>query len=184
MKGVVFTEFMELVESRMGLDMLDRIITEAQLPNDGAYTSVGTYDHAELVRLVLALSAATGTPVPALIHLFGEHLFQRFSVAYPALFADASNSFDFLSRIDDVIHVEVRKLYPDAELPKLRCERIGADGLLMHYTSPRGFGDLAEGLIAGCIAHFGEAIDVTRINLEPQAGVHRVDFRLVRRTSA
>ena len=34
MKGIVFTEFMELVEGRMGLAMLDRIITEARLPND------------------------------------------------------------------------------------------------------------------------------------------------------
>lgn len=116
MKGVVFTEFMELVETRMGLEMLDRIITEADLPNDGAYTSVGTYDHAELVRLVQALSNASGLTVPQLIHLFGEHLFQRFSVQYKALFADSRTAFDFLARIDDVIHVEVRKLYPDAEL--------------------------------------------------------------------
>lgn len=82
MKGVVFTEFMELVETRMGLEMLDRVITEADLPNDGAYTSVGTYDHAELVRLVQALSNASGMSVPQLIHLFGEHLFQRFSIGY------------------------------------------------------------------------------------------------------
>jgi hypothetical protein len=67
MKGVVFTEFMELVESRMGPDMLDRIITDAELPNDGAYTSVGTYYHAGLVRMVQALSNASGLSVPSLI---------------------------------------------------------------------------------------------------------------------
>lgn len=179
MKGVVFTEFMELVESRMGLDMLDRIITEAALPNDGAYTSVGTYDHAELVRLVQALSNATGMAMPELIHLFGEHLFERFATGYPALFAEASTSFEFLSRIDNVIHVEVRKLYPDAELPKLVCERTGVNELQLLYSSPRGFGDLAEGLIAGCIRHFQEPIRVTRTNLEPAAGMHRVRFQLV-----
>jgi len=178
MKGVVFTEFMELVEARMGPDMLDRIITEAKLPNDGAYTSVGTYDHAELVRLVTALSAATGMGIPALIHLFGEHLFKRFSEGYPALFADAHTVFDFLSRIDGVIHVEVRKLYPDAELPSLRCERPRDGELVMLYSSPRGFGDLAEGLIAGCIAHFKEPISVTRTNLEKEDGMHRVRFDL------
>jgi hypothetical protein len=180
MKGVVFTEFMELVESRMGLDMLDRIITEAQLPNDGAYTSVGTYDHAELVRLVQALSNATGDSVPQLIHMFGEHLFHRFSLNYKPLFADSRNAFDFLSRIDDVIHVEVRKLYPDAELPTLPCERPTADTLVMHYSSPRGLGDLAAGLIAGCIKHFGEAIDVTRTDLPKEGALHRVRFELVK----
>jgi len=180
MKGVVFTEFMELVENRMGLEMLDRIITEANLPNDGAYTSVGTYDHAELVRLVQALSNATGNSVPQLIHMFGEHLFHRFSVNYKPLFADTHNTFDFLSRIDDVIHVEVRKLYPDAELPTLPCERPAPGRLVMHYSSPRGFGDLAEGLIAGCIKHYGETIDVTRTDLPKEGALHRVRFDLVK----
>ncbi|RJG15795.1 heme NO-binding domain-containing protein [Massilia cavernae] len=178
MKGVVFTEFMELVESRMGLDMLDRIIGEADLPNDGAYTSVGTYDHAELVRLVTALSNATGLTIPDLILMFGEHLFVRFSVGYPALFADVSNSFDFLERIDGVIHVEVRKLYPDAELPSLSTTRPAPGVLELIYSSPRGFADLAEGLIKGCIKHFGEPITITRTNLEQEGGVHRARFYL------
>jgi hypothetical protein len=182
MKGVVFTEFMELVEARMGLDMLDRIITEAQLPNDGAYTAVGTYDHAELVRLVQALSSASGMSVPQLIHLFGEHLFQRFSVQYKALFVDSRSAFDFLARIDDVIHVEVRKLYPDAELPAVPCERPSAEVLVMHYSSPRGFGDLAAGLIAGCIKHFGEDIRVTRTNLPQEGAMHRVRFDMVKQS--
>lgn len=180
MKGVVFTEFMELVESRMGLDMLDRIITEAELPNDGAYTSVGTYDHAELVRLVAALSNATGMDIPALVHLFGQYLFQRFSEGYPMLFLDASTVFDFLSRIDDVIHVEVRKLYPDAELPTLPCERPSANELVLLYSSPRGFADLAAGLIDGCIAHFKEPITVHRTDLEKEGNLYRSRFHLIR----
>lgn len=180
MKGVVFTEFMEMVESRMGLDMLDRIITEAELPNDGAYTSVGTYDHAELVRLVEALSNATALSTSELIYMFGEQLFQRFSLNYPNLFGATATAFDFLSRIDGVIHVEVRKLYPDAELPKLVCERPAPDALAILYCSPRGFGDLAAGLIAGCIGHFKEPIRVTRTNLEKEDAMHRVRFDLVR----
>ncbi|RJG27293.1 heme NO-binding domain-containing protein [Massilia cavernae] len=178
MKGVIFVEFMELVESRMGLDMLDRIIGEADLPNDGAYTSVGTYDHAELVRMVTALSNATGVSTPQLILMFGEHLFTRFSVGYPALFVEAHNTFEFLERIDGVIHVEVRKLYPDAELPSLSCTRPAPGELELLYRSPRGFADLAEGLINGCIRHFGEAITVVRTNLEKEGNMHRARFQL------
>ena len=55
MKGVVFTEFVEMVEARFGLPMLDRIIEAAQLPSGGAYSAVGTYDHGEMVQLVGAL---------------------------------------------------------------------------------------------------------------------------------
>lgn len=179
MKGVVFTEFMEMVESRMGLGMLDRIIGEANIPNDGAYTSVGTYDHDQLVRLVTALSNATGTTVPALVHMFGEHLFARFSLGYPALFADAANAFDFIEQIDGLIHVEVRKLYPDAELPSLHCERPAPGQLVLVYSSPRGFADLAAGLLQGCIKHFGTPISVERTDLEKEGGMYRTRFHLV-----
>lgn len=178
MKGVVFVEFMDMVETRMGLDILDHIITEAVLPDDGAYTSVGTYDHAELVRLLGALGKATGMAVPALLLMFGEHLFQRFHAGYPSLFAEGDTSFAFLSRIDSVIHVEVRKLYPDAELPTLHCWYPAERELVMVYGSPRGLGDLAEGLIRGYIAHFGEPISVARSELEKEGSLHRVRFHL------
>ena len=45
MKGVIFTEFLEMVESHFSPEMADRIITAARLPSGGAYTAVGTYDH-------------------------------------------------------------------------------------------------------------------------------------------
>ena len=47
MKGVVFTEFIEMVEDKFSADIADQIIEEADLPSGGVYTSVGTYDHAE-----------------------------------------------------------------------------------------------------------------------------------------
>lgn len=178
MKGMVFTEFLELVETRMGLEMVDRIIADANLPNNGAYTSVGTYDHAELVRLVVALSEATGSPVPDLVRLFGEHLFQRFSVAFPVFFAGSGTVFDFLGKIDNLIHVEVRKLYPDAELPRFTYETPTPGEMVMLYSSPRGFGDLAEGLIRGCISHFQEQIRLVRTDLPPVNGNQQVRFHL------
>jgi hypothetical protein len=180
MKGMVFTEFLEMVEAQLGPSLVDRIIAAAELPNDGAYTSIGTYDHRELVRLVAALSELTGTPAPALVRGFGEHLLQRFSQAYPQFFAEAHDSFDFLGRIDDHIHVEVRKLYPDAELPRFRFERPNGDELILHYSSPRGFGDLAEGLIQGCIAHYAERIRLNRDDLVPAGAEQQVRFHLVR----
>ena len=84
MKGIVFTEFLEMVEQRFGLEMVDRIIDAAALDNDGAYTAVGTYPCRELLQLVGALAAATATPAPKLVRAFGHHLFGRFREAYPA----------------------------------------------------------------------------------------------------
>ncbi len=63
MKGIIFTEFMELVEEKFGLDVLDQVL---DLSNDeGVYTAVGSYDHKDLVKLIVNLSKVSGVPPPS-----------------------------------------------------------------------------------------------------------------------
>ena len=164
MKGMVFTEFLDMVELKFSADMVDDIIEDSQLPNGGAYSAVGTYDHAELVQMVEALAQRSGVPVPALVHTFGLHLFGRFHALYPGFFSGIPTALDFLEGIETVIHTEVRKLYPDAQLPEFDCVRT-ASGLDMVYSSPRHFGDLATGLIEGALLHFGDPVSLTRHDL-------------------
>jgi len=64
MKGIVFNEFIEMVEDKFGEDMVDDIIDESDLPSGGAYTTVGTYDHGELVTMVVKLSEFQGWQSP------------------------------------------------------------------------------------------------------------------------
>jgi hypothetical protein len=183
MKGVVFTEFLEMVEERFSEEVADQIIEACELPSGGSYTAVGTYDHGEMVQLVAALSAATGAPVPDLLRAFGRHLFHRFVGIYPQLFVGVRSAFDFLRGIETHIHTEVRKLYPDAELPRLECHEPAPDRMELVYRSSRPFADLAEGLIAGCAEHFGEDVRVTREVLPATHG-HAVRFTLWRGAEA
>ena len=136
MKGMVFTEFLDMVELKFSAEMVDDIIEDSQLPNGGAYTAVGTYDHAELVRMVESLAQRSGVPVPTLVHAFGPHLFGRFYALYSDCFSGIPTALDFLEGIEVVIHTEVRKRYPDAQLPEFDCVRT-ASGLDMVYSSPR-----------------------------------------------
>jgi hypothetical protein len=175
MKGVVFTEFMDMVEESFGMEMVDRIIAKSDLSTDGAYSAVGTYDHRELVRLVMSLSAETGTPVPDLLRAYGEHLFIRFSKRYPVFFQKPRSSFEFLNSVEHTVHVEVRKLYPDAELPRFRCE-IDGPRMTMLYESNHAFADLAHGLIAGCARYYSEDIRIERENLEGNGTRVRFDL--------
>lgn len=64
MKGIVFTEFIEMVEEVYSPEMVDILLDSVTLSSKGAYTSVGTYDHHELVVLVAELSKRTGTEIP------------------------------------------------------------------------------------------------------------------------
>jgi|GEM_PF-64715 len=178
MKGIVFTEFIEMVESTFGFETADAIITDADSASGGAYTSVGQYPDQELIELVLALSRRTGTAPSDLLKAFGSHLFARFALTFPELIKSADTAFDLLSEINDHIHVEVRKLYPTAKLPRLDCESKDDRTLLIQYRSHRPLGDFAEGMIQGVIDYFNERISIDRHDLDPTKKA--VEFTLAR----
>ena len=162
MKGIVFTEFLEMVEEQFGFLTANTIVEEADLPSGGVYTAVGTYPHGEMVALLVRLSAHSGIPVPRLLHTFGNYLFPKFAAGYGSFFEGVTDPFQFLSSIDQYIHVEVKKLYPDAELPKFYSSQPDPQTLVLEYHSERGMADFAHGLIEGCIRHFGEAVSLGR----------------------
>ncbi|OCT13172.1 hypothetical protein A8709_20735 [Paenibacillus pectinilyticus] len=166
MKGMVFTSFLEMVENKFSLGVVDHIIESSDLPSGGSYTSVGTYDHHEMIQLIVQLSQRTSIPVTDLIITFGEYLFTQLIELHPQFLQENSTVFSFLKKVDSYIHVEVRKLYPGAELPAFEYDTSVAGTLIMTYRSSRPFADLAEGLINGCIQYYGEPITMVRENLE------------------
>lgn len=179
MKGIVFSEFIELVEDKFGFEMADDIIDKSNLASGGAYTSVGTYDHKELLQLVTHLSQQTGISVEALVKVFGEHLLVRFSEGYPIFFESVTTCFEFLDSIENKVHVEVKKLYPEAELPTFDSQIESEQKMTLIYTSKRPFSALAYGLIKGASTYFNEQIE---INMEDQSTpeLTRVVFSLMK----
>jgi hypothetical protein len=179
MKGIVFCEFVEMMEKEFSAEMADEIISDAQLDSGGVYTAVGTYDHHEMLTLVTRLSERTGAPAPDLVEAFGRYLFGRFVDLYPDFFVGVDGAFSFLDRIEEHVHVEVRKLYPDAELPTFATSRTDGNTMVMVYQSTRPFADLARGLIEGCITHYGDPVDVHMEDLSGEGRTH-VRFTLSR----
>ncbi|MBV9576243.1 MAG: heme NO-binding domain-containing protein [Gammaproteobacteria bacterium] len=181
MKGMVFTEFLTFVEDNFGYETVDKIIEESHLSNNGAYTAIGTYDHGDMVKLVTALSQQLNTPIPDLLRTFGKHLFYRFKALFPHFFKENQSAFDFLSSVDNYIHIEVKKLYKDAELPKFEYEKPSPNILIMYYTSSRHFEDLAEGLIAGCIEQHHEKVSIKKeVVLANEPAKTKIKFTLTK----
>ena len=75
-----------------------------------------------MIELVSCLSKETGIGTAELMRSFGRYLFERFYVLFPQYFEGSTPLFAFLELIEDYIHVEVRKLYPEAELPSFVCD--------------------------------------------------------------
>ena len=161
MKGMVFTEFVEMVESKFSPEIADQMIVNANVESGAAYTSVGVYSHHEMLALVTELSVLTNVPVPQLVRSFGEYLLGSFVAGHPQFFEGMDSAYSFLASVNDTVHMEVLKLYPDAELPHFDTERSG-EKMVMVYRSSRPFADLAEGLILATCDHFKENITVQR----------------------
>jgi len=179
MRGLIFTEFISLVEEKFGLRLADELLSQPGLTDGGAYTSVGNYSHREMLTLVVGLAERTGLPVPDLCKVFGEWLFPKLAASFDFAVKPYANAFDFLRSLDGVIHVEVRKLYPDAQLPHVPVTSVSDRELVMEYRSERPFADVAEGLLRGCMAWFGERATLRREPLPPD-GAHAARFTITR----
>ncbi|ADB42230.1 heme NO-binding domain-containing protein [Spirosoma linguale] len=165
MKGIVFTEFLEMIEDKFGYALVDQLLEESDLPSGGIYTAIGTYNHAEISTLVKLLSQKTNMAESDLLRSYGQYMFSAFTRSYRPFVDRAASAFDLLSSVQHYIHVEVRKLYPDAELPNFTIDQPSANHLCMQYTSERKLSDFAHGLIEGCLAHFGERATIVKTNL-------------------
>jgi len=176
MKGIVFTEFLDMVEKTYGYEMVDHIIEASDLPSSGVYTAVGTYSHSEIVQLLTNLSTKVEVDPASLLKIFGRYIFDTFLAAYPQFFEKMSGSFEFLESIDKHIHVEVQKLYPDATLPKFTTDIDQGKQMTMVYHSERKMADFAEGLIEKSFEHFKEDCTITSKPLNDDHSI--VEFTL------
>ncbi len=168
MKGVVLRQFMDYVETHCGMDILDDALQHPSLAAGGAYTTVGNYPHTDLIMIAERVAQLRGTSVSVLMIDFGAHLFDALAASHSTLTQSFTSCIDMLASIEAVIHRDVRKLYPQAELPFFIVrKRVENTLLTLEYQSSRPFADLAEGLIRGAFVHYGIApqADLTREDL-------------------
>jgi len=182
-RGIIFTEFVQLVEEKFGVVMADEVLSTPGLTDGGAYTSVGQYPHTEMLAIVGTLAERSGIPASDLCKVFGEWLFPKLARAFEFSVRSHTDAFAFLSSLDGLIHAEVRKLYPEAELPHVPVTRLDERELVLDYRSKRPFADVAEGLLRGALAWFGERAELRREPLDADTE-RSARFRLIRKVAA
>lgn len=164
MKGVVFVELLSMAEQAVGEDAVDKVVSGCPLASKGAYTSVGSYDSGELGTLVKGFSNATGHSVDALQRQFGHWMLRRFTETYAPFFDVKPDAFSMLESIENEVHVEVRKLYSDAELPRFDTTRLDDRTMRLVYTSPRRLISFCQGLIEATFKHYGETAEIEMVD--------------------
>jgi predicted hydrocarbon binding protein len=156
MKGIVFSLLEDAVTRTHGEDVWDDLLERAGL--DGAYTSLGSYPDADLFALVGAVSNVTGDDAQAVIRWFGREAMPTLAEAYPGFFEPHTELRSFLETLNDIIHPEVRKLYPGADVPTFGFSYAPDGTIAMRYGSGRRMCAFAEGLIEGAAAHYRQIV--------------------------
>lgn len=160
MRGVVFTELIEFVEDALGFEVADKMIEMAHLENDGEFSQGGNYPFEDMQKLLISLSKITNKEPSELLFIFGEHLFESLVKLYGQNIKEVGNSLDFIDSVEEYVHVEVKKLYPDADLPTFKTVSKSDSELVMIYQSEKRLHDFAHGLISSCGKYFEDELDV------------------------
>ena len=154
MKGIVFNVLEAVVSEAHGEETWDDLIDSAGV--SGSYTSMGNYPDEELFAIVGAASKALSLDADAIVEWFGTQAIAKFHERYPALFDSHRDARSFVLTLNDIIHPEVRKLYPGADAPDFDFQGFPDGSLNMVYHSKKQLCSLAIGLVKGAAAHYGQ----------------------------
>jgi hypothetical protein len=113
-------------------------------------------------------------PPEDVLSWFGRRSMSVLSQQYPIFFREHKSTRPFLLTLNGVIHAEVRKLYPGADVPTFEFDNSAEDVLLMTYRSPKKLCALAHGFIEGASSHYEETV-----LFEQTMCMHRGDDRCV-----
>jgi|TARA_B110000459_G_scaffold195832_1_gene236997 hypothetical protein len=159
MKGVIFTTVEEIVVDLFDAHTWDDLLESAGL--DGAYTALGNYGEDELVSIVTEVAAATNQGMDDVWRLVGRLALPKLASRIPTSMVDGHDARTFLLSVNEIIHPEVRMIYPDAIPPVFTFTEGPDEELLVVYRSTRRLDALAEGLMVGCGDLFKQPVEVT-----------------------
>lgn len=176
MKGVVFTQFLEMVEDKFGFDLTDEMIENSGV--SGVYTQAGNYPPSDLFGMVKSLSELTKISVEDLVFTYGEYLFSVLIKIYPEPIKVYDNSFDFIENVENVVHPQVKKLYPDSDLPTFELVSREDNEMKIIYKSTKPLMDFAKGLMIGCSHYYKEDIEVSYDEPKHENGIFQALFTI------
>lgn len=113
-----------------------------------------------MLSLLTNLSERTSISIDDLLLVYGEHFFSVIEKSYYGLLNTYKDPIEMLSSIENHIHVEVMKIYPEAELPKFIVEEKTDDLLIMIYKSSRAMYYFGLGLMNKIFEHFNSAAEI------------------------
>lgn len=160
MKGFIFNTLEEVISEESGLEAWEKALQETGL--EGIYSSIGSYPDDEFLNLLAAYTAPRGLSSYSALRWYGEKAFPHFAGKFRHYIDEHNHARDFILTLNDIIHPEVRKLYPGASVPHFIYQEPDANSLVLIYDSPKKLCAFAEGLITGAASHYGTPVRISQ----------------------
>lgn len=142
MKGLLFTELMEMVEDDFGYNTANAIVLRSNLLSKGVYTTARSYHRREMSVLFEQLQQHTRLPFEQLASAFGRRLCQRMLASYPQHKAYMQRIFLLISK--------------RSTTPVFDFLKADADSLTILYNPQAKTACLTEGMVKGYLEHLLE----------------------------
>jgi hypothetical protein len=169
MKGIIFNALESFVDQNFGEETFDRIL-EKNLPEiSEPFVGPKTYPDQYLFSIIALILEKYQLDSEETIRQFGEFLFGLLAKKYPHFMQDFVHPKEFILTIHNVIHVEVKKLFPEAITPDFSFKELKNGSLEVTYSSPRKLYSLAEGLLIGSAKHFQTEMKIIKKVVTPQS---------------
>ncbi|CAM3728323.1 heme NO-binding domain-containing protein [Pontibacter korlensis] len=178
MHGSIFVLLKRFVESKYNYSTWANLLESAGLAN-ASYQIGEMYPTREIVAIVGAAAAHSGTPANELLEQYGEFLVPDLLLVYKKYVRPEWRTYDMLLHTEASMHKAVRQTDGRANPPLLLVTKKGSKQLIVDYHSKRRMAGMAVGIIKGIAKHYNESdiVKVTRLTPVDEERVQiRVDF--------
>lgn len=178
MKGHIFNLLEQFIEESAGPEALDEILDACVFSGDGVFVRPGNYPDEDLVEFVDKAVDRLGITVKEAHSAFGTWIYPHLTRLVPETVTQREHPKVFLMDLERIHEVELRKLWPDAQPPRFRCEDTGPDTMRIHYDSPRQMFDLLEGVLRSVEQYYGVTLRFERRLVSGPAGYPLAEYDL------
>ncbi len=178
MKGEIFNLFETFVSENFGEETFENVYdaSHPKLSTQDPYVGPGTYPDSDFFTLVTEAVSQLGITLERAAYAFGKYCFPKLVAKIPGYIDQHDHPKAFLLTVHDVIHVEVKKVFQNAQPPEFSYEDPSENELVMIYRSKRKLYSFAEGLFEGVAEHYGVPIKVNRTVISEQDGICRFEL--------
>ena len=154
MKGIVFNLLESFVCEGWGDEKYEEILALCPLKTKKPFVGPGTYPDSDLMAIALKASEILEVDLPDALRAFGRYSFPRLAQRFPQFVVGHDRPMPFLLSVEDVIHIEIKKLFPNAVTPSFTYRGVSDDRLVIEYRSRRKLCSFMEGLLDGVAGYY------------------------------